>query len=56
MPPVSTDDNPFLQPGFGELPQPVIGGCWVREPEGTLVPDPAEPRPPGLPPADPQPE
>jgi hypothetical protein len=24
------------------LPMPTKGGCWVRLPDGTLVPDPAE--------------
>lgn len=49
MPPVTSDDNPFTQPGADDLPQPTIGGCWLRQPDGSLVPDPSEPPPPGLP-------
>lgn len=33
---------------------PLIGGCWVRQPDGSLEPDPTEPAPPGLPPSTPE--
>ena len=55
MPPISQEDHPFLPPSESQIPKPLMGGCWVVQPEGTLSPDPNEPPPPGLP-AEPQPE
>jgi hypothetical protein len=28
-----------------DLEQPQLGGCWLRQPDGTLIRDPAEPVP-----------
>ena len=48
MPPNPEQDPSLVINPEMQLPQ--LGGCWIREPSGELVPDPAEPPPPGLPP------